>query len=187
MMSELENIFFSVGINVNLVDRLEITVGEIGCHLADSLLISYCGLWSFLSCTLHHQPDQVVAADLLQLRGLLLLRLGLNGQEGDGEQDGPEPVSSLPKLATGGKLVGGLQPGHKVGKFQTNCWERGFGGGIPPIGEWVVREGWCGGESGQTGGSPGESRYEVVFVWTKLDHTNLHVSKLYFDNSHEFS
>ena len=90
----------------HLVDRLEVAVSEISGHLADSLLISYCCLWSLLPCTLHHQPNKVVAADLLQLSSLLLLRLGLNSQEGDGEQDGPEPVGGLSKLATGGELVG---------------------------------------------------------------------------------
>ena len=155
-MFGLNCIFFAVlGRKGHLMDRLKVAMGEISGHLADSLLISYCRLWSLLPCTLHHQPNQVVTADFLQLGGLLLLRLGLDGQEGDGEQDGPEPVSSLPKLATGGELVGGLQPGHQVGQFQANSWEGGFGGGIPPVGERVVGKGWCRGESRQTGGSPG--------------------------------
>ena len=94
----------------HLMDRLQVAVGEVRGHLADSLLVGQGGLGRLLPGALHHEAHQVVAADLLELHGLLLLGLGLHHQQGDGEQDRPEALGGLPELAARRHLVGGLQP-----------------------------------------------------------------------------
>ena len=100
---------------------LEVAVGEVRGHLAHSLLVGQGGLGRLLPGALHHEADQVVAADLLELHGLLLLGLGLHHQQGDGQQDRPEPLGGFTELTAGRHLVGGLQPEREEDRFRLSA------------------------------------------------------------------
>ena len=161
----------------DLVNGLEVAVGEIGRHLADSHLLLYRALGQLLPFGLHTQTDQVVGADVEQLLGLLLLTLGLHHQEGNGEQDGAEAGDGLRELAGGCQLVGGLQSGHEVGQLQSHRGETLLRPGLLVVGLGVLREGHGAGQGGVGGPRPGEGRQEMLLVGREVHHPDLVVQQ----------
>jgi len=117
----------------NLVNWLEVAVGEIGGHFTNTNLFLDVRLGQFLPLGLHGQPDKIVGANLEKLSGLGLLCFGLDHQERDGEEDGSEAVDGLRELAPRGQLVGGLESGHEVRQLEANSWEASLGSSLLPV------------------------------------------------------
>ena len=111
---------FSQDVNRYLMNWLKVAVSEIGGHLAQPLLLLDGVLGQLLSGRFHREANEVVHADVAELRGLGFVLLGVDDEERDAEDDAAELVGGLDELSGGRQLVTGLKPLHEVVKLQAD-------------------------------------------------------------------